>query len=187
MSGIRARRVAAAIRAGGVGAYPTEGVWGLGCRPDDPDAVARLLALKVRPSAKGLILIAADITQLEPYAHLPASGPPRQRVLAAWPGPVTWILEASARAPWWLTGGRHTLAARVTAHPPVVRLCRAAGTALVSTSANRSGRPALRNATQVRRTFGRQLDWLWPGPLGGLRGPTEIRDARTGAVLRPGA
>jgi len=186
MDTVRARRVAPAIHAGGVGAYPTEGVWGLGCRPDDADAVARLLALKGRPSTKGLILIAADITQIAPYASLPASDEARRRVLESWPGPITWILEARDEAPEWLTGGRGTLAARVTAHPPVIRLCRTADSALVSTSANRSGRPALRNAIQVRRTFGRELDWLWPGPLGGRRGPTEIRDARTGAVLRPG-
>ncbi|PWG62226.1 L-threonylcarbamoyladenylate synthase [Sediminicurvatus halobius] len=185
-AGFRLQRVADRIRAGGVGAYPTEGVWGLGCRPDDAAAIDRLLELKQRPPAKGLILIAADFGQLEPFARLPEAASRRAAVLDSWPGPVTWILEATPEAPDVLTGGRDTLAARVSAHPPVVALCRAAGLPLISTSANLSGRPALRRSWQVRRAFGERLDWLWNGPLGGLRGPTEIRDGRTGQVLRPG-
>lgn len=184
---IRLRRVAATIAAGGVGAYPTEGVWGLGCDPLDPEAVLRLIALKGRDPGKGLILIAADHAQLEGFVALPGDPALRERVLASWPGPVTWVLPARPGVPAWLAGGRDTLAVRVSAHPPVVALCRAAGTALVSTSANRSGRPALRRAVQVRRAFGAQLDWLLPGPLGGARGPSEIRDGRDGRVLRPAA
>lgn len=185
MPGFRLGRTAAAIRAGGVGAYPTEGVWGLGCRPDDPEAIRRILRLKRRPTAKGLILIAADIAQLGPYARLPAAPELERAVLTSWPGPVTWILEAGPAALPILTGGRGTVAVRVSAHPPVIALCRAAGGPLISTSANLSGRPALRRSWQVRRVFGPQLDWLHPGPLGGQRGPSEIRDARTGRVLRP--
>lgn len=176
---------AAAIRAGGIVAYPTEGVWGLGCDPANAAAVRRLIALKGRPAAKGLILLAADMLQLEPWlAPLPTDV--RSRLKATWPGPVTWVVAAAASCPTWLTGGRATLAVRVTAHAPARALAAAAGSAIVSTSANPSGESPSMSAADVRRRFGAALAALLAGPLGGLGGPTEIREAATGRVLRPG-
>src|SRR5690606_34913449 len=96
---------ATALRAGGVIAYPTEAVWGLGCDPFDEAAVLRLLAIKQRPVDKGLILIAANAAQLDGLADWDAL--PRERrdaVLASWPGPHTWIVPATARVPRWITG-----------------------------------------------------------------------------------
>ncbi|MEX0382662.1 Sua5/YciO/YrdC/YwlC family protein [Spiribacter sp. 1M153] len=181
------RRVRDQIHSGGVGAYPTEGVWGLGCDPLDSDAIARLIRLKGRGADKGLIVIAAGIDQLEGLVQWPARESVREAMLATWPGPVTWVMQAADGLPDLLTGRRPSIAVRVTRHPPVINLCRAAGSALVSTSANRSGRPACRRGWQVQRCFGRQLDWFVPGPLGAQRGPSEIRDADTGRVLRAGA
>lgn len=175
---------AAAIRAGGVVAYPTEGVWGLGCDPRRRTAVERILALKGRPVDKGLILLAASEEQLEPFLA-PLAPAVAARVRACWPGPVTWIARTSADCPRWLTGGRNTLAVRVTAHPLAAALARAAGTALVSTSANLSGAATARNAVEVRRLFGKVIDTVVEGELGDLAGPTEIRDAATGKVVRP--
>jgi L-threonylcarbamoyladenylate synthase len=80
----------------------------------------------------------------------------------------------------------HPLAVRVTAHPLAAALCRACGHPLVSTSANRSGRPALRSARAVRIQLGRALDGLLPGPTGGAARPTAIRDLRSGQQLRAG-
>ncbi|MGH8273929.1 MAG: L-threonylcarbamoyladenylate synthase, partial [Gammaproteobacteria bacterium] len=84
---------AAAIRAGGVVAYPTEGVWGLGCHPRNEAAVKRILVLKQRSREQGLILLAADEAQL---AHYVAPFPPEMasRIRASWPGPVTWLVPA---------------------------------------------------------------------------------------------
>lgn len=181
----RVRRAARAIRAGGLVAYPTEGVWGLGCRPDDRDALRRLIALKGRAATKGLILIAAEAAALEPYlAGLPEDA--WVAVKASWPGPVTWLVPAARRTPLWLTGGSGRLAVRVTAHPVAAAICRRAGSAIVSTSANRSGQPACRSAAAVRLRFGASLAAVVDGPLGGLGGPTEIRDAVSGAVIRRG-
>ncbi len=182
-SPFRLQRAAAALRAGGVVAYPTEAVWGLGCAPWQGAAVERLLALKGRPAARGLILIAADFGQLTPFlAPLPRDL--AGEIHASWPGPVTWVLPAAVQTPGWLTGGRDTVAVRVTAHPVAAALCRAFGGALVSTSANRcAGRPA-RSASAVRRYFGARIDALVPGALGGLARATPIRDGRTGAYLR---
>lgn len=181
------RRIRDRILAGGVGAYPTEGVWGLGCDPRNPRAIQRLIRLKGRGAGKGLIVIASDTAQLEGLVQWPAEASIRERMHATWPGPVTWVMAAAGGLPALLTGGRSTVAVRVTDHPPVIALCRHAGRALVSTSANRSGRPPARRRWQVARTFGNGLDWLLPGPLGGQRGPSEIRDAATGRILRAAA
>ncbi len=176
-------RAATLIREGGVVAYPTEAVFGLGCDPRNPEAVARLLAIKGRPARQGLILIAASFAPLRPFVK-PLPGRQMKRVLRDWPGPHTWIFPAAPGVPGWLTGGHATLAVRVTDHPIAAALCRAAKTAIVSTSANRSGRPPLRDATSVRRRLGRHLDAIITGATGGLKRPTPIRDAQSGATLR---
>ena len=168
---------------GGLIAYPTEAVYGLGCLPGRQDAVERLLATKRRSWKKGLALIAANLEQIEPLIILP-EGVLRSEILDSWPGPFTWVLDARPGIPEWLSGGRHTLAVRVTAHPLACELCRRVGGPLVSTSANRSGRPPLRHTLQVRREFRSETDYILPGPLGGLERPTTIKDGRTGDLLR---
>ena len=182
MSDWHIKRAAAILHQGGIIAYPTEGIWGLGCDPADAQAVLRLLALKHRPWQKGLILIAADYEQLAPYVT--ATPALLKRVRATWPGPVTWLLPTRDEAPPWLCGIHRSLAVRVTAHPVAAALCRRFGGALVSTSANLSGHPAARRHLQVRRHFGAELDYIVPGPLGAQAGATEIRDAVSGSVIR---
>ncbi len=179
------RWAASLLQCGGVVAYPTEAVYGLGCDPLQAAAVARLLVLKNRSVAKGLILLAADYDQVAPYIG-PVSPAVLERCLASWPGPVTWILPADPNTPHWLRGAHDTLAVRVTAHPLASTLCRTVGHPIVSTSANRTGKPPLRSALAVRRTLGESIDGLIHGPLGGASRPTTIRDALTGAVLRSG-
>lgn len=177
------RQTVRALRAGGLIAYPTEAVYGLGCDPLQGAAVQRLLTLKQRPVEKGLILIASDWYQLEPYL-LPLSAHQRRRLFASWPGPYTWILPCPPTVPVWLRGSHDSLAVRITAHPVAAALCRAWGGALVSTSANRSGLPPARSPLRVRQQFGAMIDYLVPGALGGLANPTAIRDGMTGKVLR---
>lgn len=185
LSDWKLRQAARAVRGGGLIAYPTEAVYGLGCDPLDREAVARLLAVKGRPVVKGLILIASDFVQLQPFLQ-PLDEQVVERVFSTWPGPVTWLWPVRPDCPRWLTGAHDTLAVRVTAHPLALALCREAGCALVSTSANRSQHPPARTALAVRRAFGDSLDYILPGPLGGLGKPTEIRDAMTGKVVRAG-
>lgn len=171
------------LRAGGIIAYPTEAVYGLGCDPQDGRAVARLLQLKLRPSNKGLLLIAADFDQLVPWVEEPSPAM-WARLEASWPGFTTWILPARPDVPLWLTGQHAGLAVRVTAHPVAASLCRYFGGALVSTSANPSGLRPARSVLKVRRYFGRALDYIVPGAIGGEARASEIRDACSGAVLR---
>lgn len=175
----------AALRAGGVIAYPTEAVYGLGCDPLEPVAVARLFALKQRPAGQGVLLIASEFDQVEKYIELaavPTAAVARAR--ATWPGPHTWIFPRAASTPAWLTGDHAGIAVRVTAHPLAAQLCRAFGAALVSTSANRHGHPPARTAQAARTDFGAELAYILDGPTGTLARPTPIRDVISGEVLR---
>ena len=179
----RFERALRTLASGGVIAYPTEGVYGIGCLPEDRRAVARLLAIKRRSANKGLILIASTLTQLESLIILP-DGERLQQIHSSWPGPVTWILPAQRGLPSWLRGPNDTLAVRVTDHPIAARLCARLGSPLISTSANRARRPPPTSAMQVRRTLGKYLDDVLVGPLGSLQRPTTIRDAGSGRRLR---
>lgn len=178
-------RAVAALRNGGVIAYPTEAVWGLGCDPFDQGAVQRILSLKRRRMGMGLIMIAANVEQFAPF--LTGLTPSlRQKLLASWPGPQTWLVPNNRRAPCWVTGGRDTLALRVTAHPVAAALCRAFGGPLISTSANPHGRPSASSRLRVELYFHNRLDAVVPGPLGGLARPTPIRNLLTGETVRAG-
>jgi L-threonylcarbamoyladenylate synthase len=176
---------AALMRRGGVLAYPTEAVFGLGCDPHDRAAFDRLFALKQRPPLQGVLLIASDFAQVERYIALddvPAGI--LQQVRASWPGPNTWIFPRSLQVPDWVAGAHAGIALRVTAHAPAAALCRAFGGALVSTSANPHGEPPARGASAVESFFGDALDGLLDAPLGGQASPTVIRDALSGTIIR---
>ncbi len=175
------RRAAAILRRGGLVAYATEYCFGLGCDPMNRAAVLRLLKLKRRPATKGLIVLAAESAQLAPYVR---EIPPA--VATSWPGPHTWLLPAAPGAPGWITGHRDTIAVRVTAHPQAAALCRAAGMAIVSTSANRAGETPARTDREARRRLGRLVDFVLPGRVGEAPAPTPIRDAASGRPVRPG-
>jgi L-threonylcarbamoyladenylate synthase len=178
------RRAARVIAAGGVVAYPTEAVYGLGCDPWNGEAVRRILEIKRRPESKGLILIAAAYEQLSAFIE-PLAPESMARIIGTWPGPSTWLLPARPQVPRWLTGDHETIAVRVTDHPIAAALCRSAGNALVSTSANRAGRPPARTAVQVMLRLGAAADYVLVGDCGGRAGCSVIRDGRTGEVLRP--
>jgi L-threonylcarbamoyladenylate synthase len=176
---------AAALRAGGVIAYPTEGVWGLGCDPFDEAAVLRLLAMKQRSVDKGLILVAADMAQFDGLADWRALPPGRfDEIAASWPGPNTWIVPATARVPRWITGSHAGVAMRASAHPVVAALCRAFGGTIVSTSANPAGAPAPVRLDDLDPHMRAAVDGVAAGETGGRDRPSDIRDALTGALLR---
>ncbi|MFC3282806.1 L-threonylcarbamoyladenylate synthase [Litchfieldella rifensis] len=172
-----------ALRAGGVIAYPTEAVWGLGCDPDNDQALAALLRLKQRDPAKGMILIAGDIAQLSPWlSDLPYAL--HAPLVASWPGPTTWLVPDNGRTHPLLRGGHDGVALRVSDHPLVAELCAAFGGPIVSTSANHAGEPPAMTADEVRQRFGTQLAAIVDGPLGGYERPSTIRDLRSGRILR---
>jgi L-threonylcarbamoyladenylate synthase len=174
----------ATLKQGGILAYPTEAVWGLGCDPFNQQAVLKLLALKQRPMAKGLILIAAIVEQVEPYLQL-LTPQERQRVVDSWPSANTWIVPVEPTFPEWIRGEHLSVAVRVSAHPPVQALCNAFGGVIISTSANITGQATAQHPDEIARIFGNELSYILPAELGGNKNPSQIRDARTGAVLRP--
>ena len=145
------------------------------------EAVRRLLRIKRRSVDKGLILIAADAAQLAAYVdRIPAP------VIATWPGAQTWLLQPRDGVPAWITGDHARIAVRVTAHPPAAALCRAAGMAIVSTSANRAGSESARSYRETLRRFKGEVDYILPGRVGDAPAPTPIRDAISGELVRPG-
>ncbi|MCL5061413.1 MAG: Sua5/YciO/YrdC/YwlC family protein [Candidatus Thermoplasmatota archaeon] len=171
------------LRRGDLIAYPTESCYGLGCDPRNVRALQRLIRLKGRSAAKGLLLIADRFKRLKPFVR-PLSAAERGRMQRSWPGPVTWVVPASAACPALLTGGRPTIAVRVTAHPGAARLCRSLGMALVSTSANKSGRKPAKTAAECRRIFGARVRVI-TGRIGTRKRPSTLIDLATGTLLRP--
>ncbi|MEJ2128146.1 MAG: L-threonylcarbamoyladenylate synthase [Woeseiaceae bacterium] len=166
---------------GGVIAYPTEGVFGLGCMPDDDAALARLLILKQRDPDKGLILIASAKEQLEDWVaggggNIPDPDPEN---------PTTWIAPAQQHVSPLVRGKHAGVAVRLTTNPTAAAICDAIGGPITSTSANFSGRPVARNRHVLRRQFAAHVDYIVPGDCGPAAGPSEIRDLQSGKVLRP--
>ena len=169
---------------GGLLAYPTEAVWGLGCDPFNEQAVFKLLRLKRRPAHKGLILVAASVRQLGPlYNNLNAS---QKKLLDdSWPGPNTWLIpDPDNLIPAFIKGDHSSVAIRVSAHRGVNALCSAFGSMIVSTSANQANQPEIRSRLKIQNTFGDRLDYVLPGQLGGNAAPSTIRDLSTGQMLR---
>ena len=182
MDSWRIRQAVKALEQGGVIAYPTESVFGLGCDPWDEAAAMKLLTIKQRAWEKGLILIAADFNQLQDFIQ-PVANEILKQLEESWPGPVTWLLPAKSDVPAYLTGEHQTIAVRVTAHKQTADLCRAFGNAIISTSANLAGLPPAKTTQDVRWTIP-DLDYVLPGLCSGSNTPSEIRDAQTGKRIR---
>jgi L-threonylcarbamoyladenylate synthase len=169
------------LKRGGVIAYPTESCYGLGCDPRNRVAVQKILRLKRRPWSKGLILVAANLQQIARFIQ-PVSAAGRATLDQYWPGPYTFLLPASNRAPKLVTGKHKSLAVRISAYPEVARLTRALGP-LVSTSANVSGAKPVKTYAEAQRAFGQQVRVL-PGRIGKRKTPSVIIDLQSGKKLR---
>lgn len=174
-----------ALEQGGVIFYPTEAVYGLGCDPDNQQAVEQLLAMKQRPVEKGLILIADNYGQLLKYvddAKIPMDK--RTDIFSSWPGAITWVMPAAKTTPKWLTGQFDTIAVRVTNHPTVKHLCQKFDKPLVSTSANLSGQDTVTSIAMAKTEFADKVAFYLDEPLGGNTQPSTIKDVMTGKVFR---
>ena len=182
LSATASRRIAAHLRRGGLIAYPTESCYGLGCAPGNRAAVLRLLKLKQRPQRKGLILIASHYHQVARYL-IPLSIEQQQRLHVAGAQAVTYLMPAKASCPRWLRGTHDTLAVRLTAHPFARQLCRGISSALVSTSANRSGQRSAKTYAECQHLFGKKV-WVLPGRVGKRKKPSTIRAWLDGKTVR---
>ncbi len=181
------REAAAVLRRGGVVAYPTETFYGLGALARDAGAVARLVRAKGRPEGKPLPLVAADLAAAREVAVLEA----RAAELAArfWPGPVTLVVPARPGLPAEITAGTGTVGIRVPGSDVARALARAAGGAIVSTSANPSGSPPPACARELAADLRDRIDLvLDAGPVpGGLPSTVVTVDESGPRLVRAGA
>jgi len=174
-----------AFKAGGVIAYPTEAVFGLGCDPDNESAVNRLLSIKKRSPNKGLILLASDYSQIIPYIDdqlIPTKR--RNEMLATWPNGTSFVLPAASSIPKYLIGQFSTIAVRVTDQPDVKALCSKIAKPVVSTSANISGEEAAKDWQSLSTEIKNQVDYIVKGKTLGYNKPSQIIDVMTGTVYR---
>lgn len=170
---------------GGILAYPTEAVFGLGCDPDNDRAIEKLLSIKLRSVDKGLILLAGDYAQLLPY--IDESKMPQDKhlaVLSRWPDGITQLMAKNANTSVLLTGCFDTIAVRVTSQPDVVALCLATNKPIVSTSANLSGKPPAKTWQEIPNELADKIDFIIKGQTLGFDQPSTIIDALSGDVIR---
>ncbi|MDO6685633.1 MULTISPECIES: Sua5/YciO/YrdC/YwlC family protein [unclassified Agarivorans] len=171
------------LQQGAVIAYPTEAVFGLGCDPDNQQAVSKILQIKRRPVEKGLILLASELAHLLPYIDYSALSAEQQQLLVSkQTRPTTWLVPVSAATPKWISGQFSSVAVRLTSHPLVADICQRWGKPLVSTSANYSGETPAANAEQAALLTG--VDLVVDGPLGKAKQTSQIKDIFTGEVIR---
>ena len=174
------------LQQGGVIAYPTEAVYGLGCDPKNLSAVKKILELKKRQKEKGLILVAANFEQLKPYLQ-PLDKNTEKKLLDSWSDSekaITWLVPVKADVSEYLKGQFDTLAVRVSHHPVVKELSEKFGGAIVSTSANISNQEATRTAEQVNQIFETKIDFILEGETDINAQPSEIRNTMTNEVIR---
>ena len=175
------KQAAMVIDTGGIIAYPTEGVYGLGCNPFNEAAVKQILTLKKRDISKGLIIIGANWQQLQSLTT-PIPAIQLEKVLQT-SRPITWLFPANATVPQWITGESNQIAIRIIHHPIARALCELTGV-LVSTSANISAQASASSAIEVNAIFGDKLDMIIDAPVGYLKKPTPIINVITDEMIR---
>ena len=179
------KQAAEVFAQGGIIAYPTEAVFGLGCDPDNELAVQKLLAIKQRPVHKGLILLAANYSQLLPYIDDHAlSKEQRHKIQSRWPAPITQVLPANQKISPLLCGDFDSIAVRITDHKDVVALCQQTNKPIVSTSANLSGQAPSTTWQEVTEQLSENIDYIVKSTTSGLLKPSTIINGLTGLVLR---
>ena len=181
------RRAAEILRAGGLVAFPTETVYGLGADASSAAAVARLYAVKGRPSDHPVIVHFAEASRAFEWAR---EVPGAAQALAArfWPGPLTLVLKRSKRAADFVTGGEDSIGLRVPSHPVARALLEAFGGGVAAPSANRFGRVSPTTAAHVRADLGSDVDLVLEGGASEVGIESTIVDLSRGApvLLRPG-
>lgn len=178
---------ASIIKSGGLVAFPTETVYGLGADANSPDASAKIYAAKGRPSDNPLIVHISCDKELYCVAE---EIPPQCKKLADafWPGPITMIVKKGASIPHTTTGGLDTVAVRMPAHPVALELIRQSGCPIAAPSANTSGRPSPTLASHVAKDLDGKIPLILDGGEVGIGIESTIVDLteETPTILRPG-
>jgi len=181
-------QAAGILRRGGLVAFPTETVYGLGADARNPEAVARVFRAKGRPADHPLIVHLADSGEIAQWAReVPAVA--WQLAERFWPGPLTLILKRSPDVPAAVTGGQDTVGLRVPNHPVALALLRAFGGGIAAPSANRFGRVSPTSAAHVIAEFGDAVEWVIDGGSCRVGLESTILDlsGEQPRMLRPGA
>lgn len=175
-------KAANSIKQGKVIAYPTEYCFGLGCDLLNQKAVEKILTIKQRDVSKGLIIIADTIEQLSPWITVT----PEQilKLQSSWPAPLTWLVPKSKQLPSWISGDSDKVAVRVADHKLAREICKASGTAIVSTSCNPAGLTPAKNAESAQKYFPNTLDYIVDSPVGDARQASTIRDLISDTIIR---
>lgn len=182
------KEAASILRSGGLVAFPTETVYGLGGNALDEDAARKIYAAKGRPSDNPLIAHVSCVEEVEPLVkEIPEAG--RKLMEAFWPGPLTMIFPKSEKVPYGTTGGLDTVAIRMPDDPVANRLIALAGVPVAAPSANTSGRPSPTTADHVWQDMNGRIDMIIDGGPVGIGVESTIVDVSSAvpAVLRPGA
>ncbi len=176
------------LRQGGIVAYPTDTVYGLGASAGLTQAVERIYQVKKRPRNMPLPLLLADPSRVTGLAESVPSVA-RQLIRNFWPGALTLVLPASSSVPGIITAGGKTVALRVPAHPVPVALVKGLEAPLVGTSANLSGQPSSLTADEVRSQLGTKIDFVIDGGRcpGGRESTLVDLTGNTPLILREGA
>ncbi|WMY94965.1 MAG: Sua5/YciO/YrdC/YwlC family protein [Arsenophonus sp.] len=173
------------LKKGEIIAYPTEAVFGLGCDPDNEQAIHKLFLLKRRSWKKGLILIASSYEQLIPYVdYQRLTIEQKNRIFSVKNKPITWVLPAKKNISKYLIGTFDSIAVRIIHLQLIKDLCFLYGKPLISTSANLHGEPPCRTTEEVISRFNNKKVFILDGLVGGYQNPSEIRDIIKGCLYR---
>lgn len=175
--------IADIVRHGGVIAYPTEAVFGLGCDPENEQAIKRILQLKQRAIEKGLIVITSQLGFIEDYL-LPIAQQDKDLLNTVTEQPTSWLVAAKPTTSPLLKGKFSSLAIRKTTHPACYNLCEVLQHGLVSTSANPQGANPATSVEEIQQYFGNDLDGILDAPLGKAEKPSQLIDLHSRQVLR---
>ena len=175
------RHAAYIIKHGGVIAYPTDTIYGLGCDPYNPLAIESINAIKRRPSNKQFILLAADIEQVRSLTVLTED---QEKTIKQCIQATSWIVNAGKDAPPWLVDDNNTVTIRISNHPDIKNLCKALGHAIISTSANISGKKPASNALDLHKYFHHRVDKILVSAKGQTSKPSKIVRLCDNQVIR---
>ena len=167
------------LQHGGVLAYSTETVLGLGCNPNNQDATNKILWLKNRAVENGLIVVVENVESLQHYSQTLNQ---EQVTTISKTEKTTWLLPANDSVPNWVTGSHDKVAVRITNHP-IAGLLSTSINGIISTSANISSYKTLASQNEVRDWFGPHVDYIVIGEMGSEK-PSQIKDLLTGEVIR---
>ncbi|QCI27307.1 L-threonylcarbamoyladenylate synthase type 1 TsaC [Buchnera aphidicola (Therioaphis trifolii)] len=169
---------------GNVIAYPSEAVFGLGCDPNNDNAIKNLLKLKNRKKNKGFILVASYYDQLLPYINEnKLSNFQKKKLFLSWPGFITFLVPVKSNISHYITGYSDLIAVRVTSHPILNKLCFYFGRPIISTSANISGMKSAKTKKEVLNYFGVDFPVL-DGKIGNFLYPSKIFNIVNGEYIR---